>query len=115
MALGSHQATARTLARYPQGVAHRTLFDDVLREPIGNFHEVTGAAGDVILAHPFLFHTRGYKRGGPPRIISNTEAGLLAPMNFDRADGDYSILEESIRHALRTAPTVPRYAKLCRF
>jgi hypothetical protein len=115
LALGSHKATARTLARYPQGIAHRDLFDEVLREPIGNFHEITGAVGDVVLGHPFLFHTRGYKRSGPPRIISNTEAGLLAPMNFDRADGNYSILEESIRHALRSAPDELRRAKLCRF
>lgn len=115
LAQGSHKLTARVLARYPHGIAHRDLFDEVLREPIGNFHEITGAAGDVVLAHPFMFHTRGFKRSGPPRIISNTEAGLLAPMNFNRPDGDYSVLEESIRHALRSAPEVPREAKLCCF
>ena len=114
LALGSHKTTARTLARYPHGHADCNLFDEVLREPIGNFHEITGAVGDVVLAHPLLLHARGYKRSGPPRIISITDAMLRAPINLDRADGDYSILEESIRHALRSAPDAPRQAKLCR-
>jgi phytanoyl-CoA dioxygenase PhyH len=115
LALGSHKATVRTLSRYPQGISHRDLFREVLREPIGNFHQITGHAGDVVLAHPFLFHTRGYKRSGAPRIISNTEAGLRAPMNLDRPDNDYSVLETSILRALASAPVAPRGAKLCRF
>lgn len=115
LALESHKATARTLSRFPQGLSHRDLFREVLRDPIGNFHEITGEAGDVVLAHPFLFHIRGHKRSGPPRIISNTEAGLLAPMELDRPDGDYSILEESIRRSLKSAPGVPRDARLCSF
>lgn len=114
LALESHKATARTLARYPQGMADRNLFDELLREPIGNFHEVTGQAGDVILAHPLLLHARGCKRNGPPRIISITHGGLRSPICLRRADGDYSILEESIRRALCTPPAPPRDAKLCR-
>jgi hypothetical protein len=114
LALGSHKTTARLLARYPQGHADCNLFDEVLREPIGNFHEITGEAGDVVLAHPLLLHARGYKRSGPPRIISITDAELGAPISLHRADGDYSILEESIRRALRSAPDAPRQAKLCR-
>ena len=114
-ALGSHQATARVLARFPNGLAHAEVFREVLREPIGNFYEVTGQAGDVVLAHPFLFHNRGFKHNGPPRIINNTEAGLRAPMNFDRPDGDDSVLEESIRRALRSARVASPDAKLCSF
>jgi hypothetical protein len=53
LALGSHKRTARVLARHPGGIHHRELFREVLRQPIGNFHEITGAAGDVVLAHPF--------------------------------------------------------------
>jgi hypothetical protein len=84
--------------------------------PLGNFHEVIGAAGDVVLAHPFLFHTKGYKRGGPPRIISNTEAGLWEPLKLHRADArDYSILELSIRRALSQPPAPPQGARMCRF
>src|SRR5690242_1471181 len=42
LAGGSHRQTARVLARHPGGLDHRTLFDRVLAEPLGNFHEVTG-------------------------------------------------------------------------
>ena len=114
LALGSHKLTARTLARYPHGHAHCNLFDELLRAPIGNFHEIIGAAGDVVLAHPLLLHARGYKCSGPPRIISITDAKLCAPISLDRPDGDYSILEESIRRALSSPPDAPRQAKQCR-
>jgi hypothetical protein len=116
LSLGSHKRTARVLAGYPKGIGHRDLFREVLSEPIGNFHEVTGSAGDVLLAHPFLFHTKGIKHVGAPRIISNTEAGLREPMVLTRTlDTDYSMLEESIRKALREAPAVPPDARTCRF
>lgn len=116
LSLGSHKRTARVLAGHPEGIGHRDLFREVLSEPIGNFHEVTGSAGDVVLAHPFLFHTKGIKHVGGPRIISNTEAGLRQPMVLSRTlDADYSILEESIRKALREAPAVPPDARACRF
>lgn len=117
LALGSHKRTARVLARHPEGISHLDLFSEVLSEPLGNFHEVTGEAGDVILAHPFLFHSRGMKHGGPPRIISNTEAPLRQPMILERAGSRdyYSILERSIRQALREPPITPEGARMCRF
>jgi hypothetical protein len=116
LALGSHKQTARVLARHPEGIAHLDLFRDVLSDPIGNFHEVTGEVGDVALAHPFLFHTKGWKPEGPPRIISNTEAALRQPMNFQRArDEDYSVLEQSIRQALYEHPLPVEGGRLCRF
>ena len=114
LALGSHKRTARVLAGHPAGIAHVDLFNEVLREPLGDFHEVNGAAGDVALVHPFLFHNRSMKHGGPPRIISNTEAGLREPMQLERADpSDYSVLERSIRQALREAPATTRDARMC--
>jgi hypothetical protein len=114
LALGSHKRTARVLARHPNGLSHVDLFHEVLREPLGNFHEVTGAAGDVVLAHPFLFHTRGMKHGGPPRIISNTEAGLRNPLQLERANqANYSILEISIRKALYEPLLPMEGARMC--
>ena len=116
LAGGSHKRTARILAGHPEGIAHLDLFSEVLSEPLGNFHEVTGAAGDVVLAHPFLFHTRGIKRRGPPRIISNTEASLRERMILNRAEpNDYSVLERSIIRAVLDAPIVPQDATMCRF
>jgi hypothetical protein len=116
LALGSHKRTAQVLARHPEGISHVDVFYEVLSEPLGNFHEVTGRAGDVALCHPFLFHTRGMKHVGAPRIISNTEASLHAPMDLNRADPDaHSVLERSIRQALRESLQPPRAARICRF
>lgn len=115
VAEGSHRRTARVLAQHPEGLGHRELFDLVLAQPLGNFRELTGKAGDVVLAHPFLFHTRGCKRHGPPRILSNVEAPLREPMHFDRSDAGYSVLEQSIRSALIEPETPPAGAISCRF
>lgn len=116
VAEGTHIRTARVLHAHPEGLTHLELFDEVLAEPIGNFRELTGEAGDVVLAHPFLFHTRGFKHTGPPRFISNTEAGLREPMRFDRVPAtEHSILEESIRSALAGPPPTFRGALRCRF
>jgi hypothetical protein len=108
LALGSHKRTARVLANHPEGMDHEDLFTEALSEPLGNFYEVTGSAGDVVLAHPFLFHNKGMKHGGPPRIISNTEASLRYPMRLDRTDSaEHSVLEHSIRRALQQWPAQP--------
>jgi hypothetical protein len=117
LAGGSHKTTARVLARHPEGISHLGLFAETLKEPLGNFYEVTGAAGDVVLAHPFLFHTRGMKHCGPPRIISNTEAPLRRPIRVDGAQADgLSTLERAIVQALQELPDPPPPdAKKCRF
>ncbi len=116
VARGSHRRTAHVLAQNPQGLAHRELFDRVLVEPLGDFLELTGAAGDVVLAHPFLCHTRGYKHRGQPRFISNTEASLTAPLVLERPDpSEYSILERSIRGALKNPLPTPQQPMQCRF
>jgi hypothetical protein len=117
LALGSHKRTARVLARHPGGIGHLELFREVLKEPLGPFHEVTGEPGDAVLIHPFLFHTKGMKHAGPPRIISNTAAGLSEPMQLERRDsGAYSILEQSIRKALYEPPAGPSSErKICCF
>jgi hypothetical protein len=115
VAEGSHKRTAQVLNRYVEGLAHLELFDLVLQQPLGNFHELTGAAGDVILGHPFLFHTRGFKRTGQPRFISNTEAPLKKPLVLDRVDRAYSILELSIRAALADLGPLAEGAMRCRF
>src|SRR5262249_53343420 len=115
LAGGSHHMTARVLARHPEGLPHNDLFAELLRGPLGDFHEVTGAAGDVVLGHPFLFHARGYKHNGAPRFISNTECGLIDRMNLTRARReDFSPLEWSIRVALDSPAVIPQGAMVCR-
>jgi hypothetical protein len=108
----SHRRTSRILAASPDGLSHGQLFDRVLAEPLGGFHEIIGSAGDAILAHPFLFHTRGYKRGGSPRVISNTEAPLREPMQWTRPS---SPLEYAIARALVETDPLPPDAMWCRF
>jgi hypothetical protein len=115
LAEGSHRRTARVLAEHPDGLHHRRLFDLVLAEPLGGFHEITGEAGDVVLAHPFLFHNRGVKHVGPPRIISNTEAPLVEPIAVHRPARNRSPLEESIARALTGTDPPPPGAMMCRF
>lgn len=115
LAEGSHRRTARVLAAHPEGLHHRRLFELVLAEPLGGFHEITGEAGDVVLAHPFLFHNRSVKHAGPPRIMSNVEAPLREPLQPFRAAADRSPLEESIARALAEHDAPPPDAMRCSF
>ena len=62
--------------------------------------EFTGSPGDVILGHPFLFHSPSFNHAGRPRFMCNRKTPLFEPMQLDREDGQYSPLEESIRRAL---------------
>jgi hypothetical protein len=116
LSLGSHRQTARVLAAHPAGLHHRTLFSKVLAEPLGNFWEATGCAGDVVLAHPFMFHARGIKQGGPPRMISNTEAGLRHPLRVSPRDRDVAApVELAIHRALAEPPLNQVNPRRCRF
>ena len=63
--------------------------------------ELTGKPGDVILGHPFMFHSPSFNHSGVPRFMCNRKTPLYEPMSFDRPDRQYSHLEESIRRALK--------------
>lgn len=62
--------------------------------------EITGSPGDVFLAHPFMFHSPSFNHSGTPRFMCNRKTPLFDPMQLEREDGEYSVLEESIRRAL---------------
>ncbi|HEY4388189.1 MAG TPA: phytanoyl-CoA dioxygenase family protein [Ktedonobacteraceae bacterium] len=62
--------------------------------------ETTGAPGDVILCHPFLYHAASQNHSGIPRFMCNRTTPLKDRMNFDRSDSDYSAVEVSIRNAI---------------
>lgn len=76
---------------------HTTTVDDQGAEL--RVIETIAEAGDVMLAHPFMFHAASQNHSGKPRFMCNRAAPLTAPMNLDRPDGDYSVLELSIRRA----------------
>lgn len=65
--------------------------------------EATAEAGDVFLCHPFLYHASAPNVLGVPRFMCNRTTPLKERMNFQRADGNYSFVELSIRKALKIA------------
>jgi hypothetical protein len=65
--------------------------------------EITADPGDVIIAHPFLYHSAAQNLSGKPRFMCNRTASLKEPMCLNRPDGDYSAVEISIRRALKMA------------
>lgn len=62
--------------------------------------ETTASVGDVLLCHPFVYHSSSQNHSGVPRFICNRTAALKEPMNLNRSDGDYSPVELSIRRAI---------------
>jgi hypothetical protein len=82
-----------------------THFEHVLTM-IPHVHEreialATGEAGDVYLCHPFLVHAASWPHlGASPRFMAQPELPPTAPLNPDRADGDYSPVETAVRHGL---------------
>jgi hypothetical protein len=113
VAADSVPVVARFLAAHPEGV----LPDDFnYAELIGqcrDFVEMTGAAGDVVLLHPFTLHATSQNVLGVSRIITNPAMALREPMNFNRPDADYSLVERAVLGALGVdrldfIPAVPR-------
>lgn len=113
-ALGSHSTSARLIANPDANLSRVELFKSLVKEPIGNFYEITGRAGDVVLAHPFLLHTTGFNCLGPPRIINAIRVKALSPLHMEGDDENLSPFERSIRVALKTTPDLPKGAKSCR-
>ncbi|KAK4167574.1 hypothetical protein QBC43DRAFT_310995 [Cladorrhinum sp. PSN259] len=64
------------------------------------FVEVTGNLGDVYLLHPLMLHTASDNALRKVRIITNPPIGLREPFNFDREDGNYSLVEQVTLRAL---------------
>lgn len=82
---------------------HPERFDygqDVAQAPGMQFVELTGAVGDVILMHPLMLHSASRNWRRAVRVITNPPVGLKEPFSFDRADGDYSLVEKKTLMAL---------------
>jgi len=72
-----------------------------------NFVELTGQAGDVILAHPLMPHSASKNYRRIPRFITNPPITLKEPLNFNRADArDYSLVELKTLQTL-SLPSLP--------
>jgi hypothetical protein len=60
----------------------------------------TGRPGDVYLCHPFLVHAAQPHHGSRPRFMAQPPLSPAAPLELERADGDYSAVEFAIRQGL---------------
>ncbi|MCW4461280.1 phytanoyl-CoA dioxygenase family protein [Sphingomonas sp. BT-65] len=103
---GSHLDIARQLA--PAGEAGLTLRELAADGFAGSAHRpevlAMGKAGTVYLCHPFLVHTAQPHRGTEPRFMAQPPLLPREPVSLDRADGDYSPVEQAIREAIGSAP-----------
>ena len=94
----SVSVVARYLAKHPEGVA-ADRFGELISQ-CSEFEEITANAGDIVILHPFMLHAVSQNTLRRPRFITNPIVMLREPMNFNRADGDYSLVEAAILRAL---------------
>lgn len=72
---------------------------DVAKE-CSDFVEVTGECGDIFLCHPLMLHSATRNPLRALRIITNPPVSLNEPFNFNRPDGNYTLVEETTLKAL---------------
>lgn len=114
IAADSVPVVARFLAAHPEGVLPDGFDTKTLLAECKDFRQATGDAGDVYLLHPYLLHAVGQNVLMRPRAITNLCYELTEPMQFHRADGDYSPIEAAVLRGLGVdrsdfQPTEPRY------
>ena len=107
---------ARHLYEHPEGVSPRmtprgqqgfaqdqsedlSFFCNVAKS-CDNFVEATGKVGDVYLMHPLMLHAPSSNALRKVRIIINPAVSLKQEHNFDREDGNYSLVEQFTLKAL---------------
>ncbi len=98
---------ARHLYEHPEGVSPRmsprgssdfkqeanlNWFNGMARS-CSNFVEAKGKLGDVYLLHPLMLHSASSNAARNVRIITNPPISLKEPFNFDRPNGNYSLVE----------------------
>jgi hypothetical protein len=109
IAADSVPVVARFLLEHPEGVLPGGFDFKAMVGECTEFLEATGEAGDVYLIHPYVLHASSLNALRLPRLITNPPVHLKEPMNFDRPDGDYSLVEEAILRGLgvERLPFVP--------
>ncbi len=100
--VGSHLDIARQLA--PAGEAGLSLRELAADGFASSSHRpevlAVGEAGTVYLCHPFLVHSAQPHRGRNPRFMAQPPLLPREPINLQRADGEYSPVEQAILNAL---------------
>ena len=96
--VGSHRRIPRLLM--PAGDAGMTALElgPAAELATREMREVTatGKAGTVYLCHPFLVHAAQSHRGTAPRFMAQPPLCLKLPLELERSDGDYSLIEKAI-------------------
>lgn len=113
VAADSVPVVARYLADKPEGILPGGFDFKNLISECHDFIEATGEIGDVYLLHPYILHASSENALRLPRLITNPPIHLNEPMNFDRPDEDYSLVEQCVLNALNVerfpfAPTANR-------
>lgn len=114
VACDSVPVVARFLAQHPEGVLPGGFDFPALVNQCHDFVECTGAAGDVVLLHPYVLHSASQNHLGIARFITNPPVHLQEPMNFNRADpNDFSLVELAVLRGLGAErldfqPSAPR-------
>ena len=99
---GSHAEVARLLAE----VDPRPLNDEAVRPrlPIptsaAQVTEITGTAGDVLFAHPFLVHASNRNLSKQVRFACNPHVDLRGPLRLDTTSVEQSLVERAVAEAL---------------
>jgi len=68
---------------------------------------LTGKAGDVFFGHPRMPHSKSRNHLRAFRAICNPTTTLAEPFNYNRADGNYSLLEQFALDALGLPSGIP--------
>jgi hypothetical protein len=100
--IGSHLRVPRLLA--PAGEEGMTMLDISSRTDAATSDlpetNATGPAGTVYLCHPFLLHAGQPHGGQAPRFLAQPPLVPSGPLQLERADGNYSLVEQAIRLGL---------------
>jgi hypothetical protein len=92
---------ARYLRDHPEGVEPNGFPIRSMIEQCRDFIEVTGAAGDVFILHPYLLHASSQNVLKLTRVITNPPVALREPMNFNRTNpAAFSPVEKAILNGL---------------
>ncbi|MBV9575552.1 MAG: phytanoyl-CoA dioxygenase family protein [Gammaproteobacteria bacterium] len=96
--VGSHLVVARLLAPVEEAGMSMMEISQLADRETQEMEEVfaTGPAGTVYLCHPFLIHASQAHRGSTPRFLGQPPLYSRLPLELERHDGDYSLVERAI-------------------
>lgn len=104
---------AKYLYDHAEGVRPGEFGAPDLMKECNQFAEMTGRRGDVVLCHPLMLHSASRNALRIPRFITNAKVKLKENFQFDRPEGELSLVEQKTLRALGMkpfsfVPTAPR-------